>query len=71
MNTEKITKKRSKFSIFSVIIRYFTEPYKKYDGEWKGLCYYERMADRRFYFTCIGMSLSIVIIILVVLLNAS
>ena len=52
-----------------VIMRYFTEPYRKYDGEWRGFIYYEKMADRRFDFKFTFILISI-IIIYVALYNA-
>lgn len=29
------------------IIKYFKEPFQEYDGEWKGIYYYDEMRGRR------------------------
>lgn len=62
-------KNEKQCAIHSVIARYFTDPYKTDEGEWKGLFYYKKMADRRSNFKFTLIILIVVAITLTVLFN--
>ena len=48
MSKEVSTQKRKKqWTLYRVIKRYFTEPFEDYDGNWKGIVYYEEMRMRK------------------------
>ena len=38
---------KKQWTLYGVIKRYFTEPFEDYDGNWKGIIYYEKMRMRK------------------------
>tara|TARA_R110000787_G_scaffold176356_1_gene288559 strand:+ start:66 stop:278 length:213 start_codon:yes stop_codon:yes gene_type:complete len=68
MNKEMSNQTEKKqWTLYGVIKRYFTEPFKDYDGNWKGIVYYEEIRMRK---ECIKFwVIMIVIITSVVLFN--
>lgn len=58
---------KKQWTLYGVIKRYFTEPFDDYDGNWKGIIYYEEMRIRKGWVKF--WLVMIVIVVSVVLLN--
>lgn len=47
MNVLSDKKETKQWTLYGVIKCYFIEPFDEYDGNWKGIIYYEKMRIRK------------------------
>lgn len=48
------------FRLYVAIKNYFTAPFEDYDGNWKGIIYYEEMRMRKEWIKFLGIIISMV-----------